>query len=156
MQCLNLHHWAYRHLPLVPNISQSNHIHMVTLPISLRPAVVLSCHLSLGLTNGLLTFKFFACISHLSHACYMHRPSCHMQMGCRNVRQRVQIRKLITTTPYSISSLLGPNIPLSTMFSNVNLCSPLPARHQVSYPHKEAVRILRNHFEIQEDKTFMN
>jgi hypothetical protein len=142
-----------QHPSLGPNISQSNHIHMVRLHISLRPTMVLSCHLSLGFTSGLLTFRFFACISHLSHACYMHRPSCHMQMGCRNVRQRVQIRKLITSTPYSISSLLGP---LSTMLLNVSLCSPLPARHQVSYPHKEAVRILRNHFEIQEDITFMN
>jgi hypothetical protein len=33
------------------------------------------------------------------------------------------------------SSLLGPNIPLSTLFSNtVTLCSSLDVRDQVSHP----------------------
>jgi hypothetical protein len=39
--------------------------------------------------------------------------------------------------PPVTSSLLGPNILLSTLFSNtLNLCSFLNARDQVSHPHK--------------------
>jgi hypothetical protein len=35
------------------------------------------------------------------------------------------------------SSLLGPNIPLSTLFSNtLSLCSSLNVRDQVPHPHK--------------------
>jgi hypothetical protein len=54
----NVYYWPYRHLPLVPNLSQLNHIHMVRLPTSLWPILILTCHLSLGLTNGLLIFRF--------------------------------------------------------------------------------------------------
>jgi hypothetical protein len=39
------------------------------------------------------------------------------------------------------SSLLGPNIPLSTLFSNTrSLCSSLSVRDQVSHPYKTTVR----------------
>jgi hypothetical protein len=38
------------------------------------------------------------------------------------------------------SSLLGPNIPLSTLFSNTpSLCSSLNVRDQVSRPYKQLV-----------------
>jgi hypothetical protein len=39
--------------------------------------------------------------------------------------------------PPDISSLFGPNILLSTLFSNtLNLCSSLKGRDQISHPHK--------------------
>jgi hypothetical protein len=39
--------------------------------------------------------------------------------------------------PPCIASLLGPNILLSTLFSNTfNLCSSLRVRHQVCHPYK--------------------
>jgi hypothetical protein len=41
------------------------------------------------------------------------------------------------------SSLLGPNIPLSTLFSNaLSLCSSLNVRDQVSHPYKTTGRII--------------
>jgi hypothetical protein len=40
------------------------------------------------------------------------------------------------------SSLLGPNIPLSTLFSNtLSLCSSLSVRDQVSHPYKKQVKL---------------
>jgi polysaccharide pyruvyl transferase WcaK-like protein len=39
-------------------------------------------------------------------------------------------------------SLLGPNIPLSTLFSNtLSLCSSLSVRDQVSHPYKTTGKI---------------
>jgi hypothetical protein len=41
------------------------------------------------------------------------------------------------------SSLLGPNIILSTLFSNrLSLCSSLSVRDQVSHPYKQKCTIL--------------
>jgi hypothetical protein len=41
------------------------------------------------------------------------------------------------------SSLLGPNIPLSTLFSNtLSLCTYLNVRDQVSHPYKTTGRIM--------------
>jgi hypothetical protein len=41
------------------------------------------------------------------------------------------------------SSLLGPNIPLNTVFSNtLSLCSSLNVRDRVSHPHKTTGRIM--------------
>jgi len=42
---------------------------------------------------------------------------------------------------YTASSLLGPNILLSTMFS-LNLRSSLSVRDQVSHPHKTKGKII--------------
>jgi hypothetical protein len=45
--------------------------------------------------------------------------------------------------PPVISSLLGPHILLSTLFSNaLNLCSSLNVRDQVSHPHKITGKII--------------
>jgi hypothetical protein len=39
-------------------------------------------------------------------------------------------------------SLLGPNIPLSTLFSNtLSLCSSLSVTDQVSHPHKTTTQL---------------
>jgi hypothetical protein len=41
------------------------------------------------------------------------------------------------------SSLLGPNIPLSILFSNtLSLCSSLNVRDQVAHPYKTTGRIM--------------
>jgi len=60
------------------------------------------------------------------------------------------------------SSLLGPNIHLSTLFSNIlNLCSSLRVRDQVSHPYKTSAKIIVLYIlifacldSILEDKTF--
>jgi hypothetical protein len=46
--------------------------------------------------------------------------------------------------PPVTSSLLGPNILRSTLFSNtLNLCSPLNVRDQVSHPYKTTVKTVQ-------------
>jgi hypothetical protein len=45
--------------------------------------------------------------------------------------------------PHVTSSLLGPNILLSTLFSNtLNLCSSLNVRDKVSHPYKTIGKII--------------
>jgi hypothetical protein len=45
--------------------------------------------------------------------------------------------------PPIASSLFGPNIPLSTLFSNtLSICSSLNVRNQVSYPYKTVGKII--------------
>jgi hypothetical protein len=42
------------------------------------------------------------------------------------------------------SSLLGPNILLSTLFSNtLSLCSSLSVRHQVSHTYKTRIKVVQ-------------
>jgi hypothetical protein len=64
--------------------------------------------------------------------------------------------------PPVTSSLLGPNIQLSTLFSDtLNLCSSLDVRDKVSHPYKTTGRIIVFYIliftflgSIQEDKRF--
>jgi hypothetical protein len=56
-----------------------------------------------------------------------------------NVWRSVKITKFVIRQSSQASRhfLLGPNIPLSTLFSDTpNLCSPLDVRDQVSHPYK--------------------
>jgi hypothetical protein len=54
--------------------------------------------------------------------------------------------------PLVTSSLFGPNILLSTLFSNtLNLCSSLNVRDQVSYPYKTTGKIIVLYILLQKD-----
>jgi hypothetical protein len=75
-------------------------------------------------------------VSHLSHACYLSRPSHPPWFNCAN--HICEAHKLCSSSlcsllqPPATSSLLGPNIPLSTLFSDIlSLCSSLNVRDQV-------------------------
>jgi hypothetical protein len=75
----------------------------------------------------------------ISHACYMPCPS-YPQWFCRPiilVKRKLWSSSLCSLLqPPATSSLLGPNILLSTLFSNtLNLCSSLSVRYQVSHPY---------------------
>jgi hypothetical protein len=79
--------------------------------------------------------------SHLSHMCYipyLYHPS--WSDHANNIWRKVHIMKLFIMQflhPTVNSFLLGPNILLSTLFSNtLNLCSSLNMKHQVSNLHK--------------------
>jgi hypothetical protein len=51
------------------------------------------------------------------------------------------------------SSLLGPNILLSTLFSNtLSLCPSLNVRDQVSYPYRTTDKSSRSKYETQHER----
>jgi hypothetical protein len=87
------------------------------------------------------------CISHISHASYMLR-TCHPPWF-DHPNDFCEVLKLWSSSfcshiqPPATSSLLGPNILLSTLFSNtLNLCSSLGVRVQVSHTYKTARKII--------------
>ena len=116
----NVHYRVYNSLPPVPILSQSNPVRVPT--PSLRSILVLSSHLLLGLPSGLLPSVFphqnHVYTSPLHDSCYMPRLS-HSSRFCRpkNIWWAVQTICSIIYPPV-ISSLVGPNIFLSTLFSN--------------------------------------
>jgi hypothetical protein len=84
------------------------------------------------------------CISCLSHVCYMPCPFPLPWLDrFNNIWWSVQVMKFLSmqSSPAACHFLLGSNILLSTLFSNiVSLCSSLWARDQVSHPYKEKVK----------------
>jgi len=108
---------------------QSTHFHS----ISLKFIVTLSSHLRLHLSRGLFPFRF----SHLSHACYM--PRLYQPPWFNHPNNTLWTYKLRSSSlcsllqPPATFSPLGPNILLSTLFSNI-LSPSRSVRDQVSHP----------------------
>jgi hypothetical protein len=78
----------------------------------------------------------------------MTRPS-HLRLDHPNYTWRtVQTTKLLFNSPLRppvTLFILGPNILLSTLFSNtLSLCSSLNVRDQVSHPHRTTGKILHS------------
>jgi hypothetical protein len=89
--------------------------------------------------------KFFMRIYHLCHAYCVHHPS-HPDLMILTVFSGVYKlwNSLLSSflQPPVMSSLLGLNIVISTLFSNpVSQSSSLGVKCQVSYPHKTADKI---------------
>jgi hypothetical protein len=59
----NVHYRVHKSPPLVPTLSQINPVH-TTHPLSLRPVLIVSTHLPLGLPSGLLPSGFTINILH--------------------------------------------------------------------------------------------
>jgi hypothetical protein len=116
-------------------------------PISLR-----SSHLRLGLPTGFfLQFsdQNFMLISHLSHACYMLRPSPPGFDHPNNIWWSVQVMKLLImqSSPASRHFLpLRSKYSLSTLFLNIlnPVCPSLSVRDQVSHPYETGVTFLNS------------
>jgi hypothetical protein len=118
-------------------------------PFSLRSILILSTHLLLGLRSALsfwLSHQYPIWIPLLPHSSYMFCPTHPPWLHHSNyVWWEVQVMKLIMQFPPSpvTSSLFGPKILLSTLFSNtVSLYSSLNVRDQVSHPYRTIVKIL--------------
>jgi hypothetical protein len=82
----------------------------------------------------------YTTVGHSSSA-QLHRVSITTECDNSNYAwRRVQIMKLLvmqSSSPPLISSLFGPNILLSTLFSNtLRLCSSVNVRDQVSHPYR--------------------
>jgi hypothetical protein len=101
--------------------------------IYLRALLILSFHPCIGLPSGIFPSCFPIKILYaflFSHACYMPCPS-HPSNYSNYIWQSI------------ISSLLGPNILLSTLLSNtLSLCSSFNVRDQVSHPYKTTGKII--------------
>ena len=105
-------------------------------PTSWGSILVLPSHLHLGLPSGLFPsgFPTETLYTPVLHTYYMPRPS-HSRFGHpNNTVWGTQIMKLHSPVT---SSLLDPNVLLSTLFSNtLSLRSSLNVSHQVSHPYK--------------------
>ena len=82
----------------------------------------------------------------LSHTCYIPRPSNFSGFDHpKNIWWKIKIIKLLIMyflySPIS-SSILGPNILLSTLFTNtLNLRSSISVSDQVSHSHKQQIKL---------------
>jgi hypothetical protein len=130
---------VYKSAPPVPVLSHMNPIHNIP-PQSLKIFFILSFHLRLGLPSDLLLSDFPTKILYTFLFCPVI-ATCHAVpwFDHFDVRWRIEIMNLHHPVT---SFLLGPNILLSTLFSNtLSLCSSLNARYEVSHQYKTSGKI---------------
>jgi hypothetical protein len=119
--------------------------------ISLRFITILTSHLLPGLPSGLFPSGFPTKILYALLMSHM-RATCPIHLILLDSITRMifgEVYKLWSSSlcsllqPPATSSLLGPNILLSTLFSNTfNLCSFLSVRGKVSDPYKTTGKII--------------
>jgi hypothetical protein len=136
-----VHYRVHKSPPLASILSQTNLVH--TTP-SYPPAYVL---VFLVVSFFLASPPKFCMHSSSPHACYMPRPSHCPGLNQSNYTwRRVQVRSSSLCSflqPPINSSLFGPNILLSAVFSNtLSLCSSLNVRGQVSRPYRTTGKII--------------
>ena len=137
----------YKCPPPVPVLSQSNPVHVSPHPISLRSIPILSSHLCLGLfPSGFLTKTLYAPLLSPVRTTFpahiilfdLFTP---IIFGKQYTSQSSSLYSFLHST--LTSSLLGPNILLSTLFSyTLSLCSSLNVSDQVSHPYKTTGKIM--------------
>ena len=141
-----VHYRIHKCLPTVPILSQLDTVYTPH-PTSWRSILILSSHLCLGLPIGLFPSGFphqnplysSPLPSHKHAACHAHLilldifTQTILGEGCRSLSSSLCNFLHSPVTP----SLLGPNILLSTLFSNtISLRSSLNVSDKVSHPYK--------------------
>jgi len=144
-------HYRIHKCPLpVPILSQIYPVH-ATHPTSWKSTLILSSHLSLGLPSDLLSLDFPTNTLYRPLLSFV-RPTCPAHLILLDFITRTifgeQYRSLSSSLCSFLHSLvtvslLGPNIPLSPLFSNnLSLRSSLNVSDQVSHPYKTTGKII--------------
>jgi hypothetical protein len=128
-----------------PEPDQSNLQHPI-----LSIILILCTHLRLGLPSGLFPSGIPTNILYavfFSPSCYMPCPSHPPSLDHSDYTwRRVQVMKLLSmqlSPTFRHSSPFGPNILLSTLFSNtLTVCSSLNVRDQISHPYRTTRKII--------------
>ena len=137
-----------RHLPLTWASSIQS---IPTNPTSCRSILILSSHLRLGCPSGLFLTGFpnkhHVYPSPLSHMCYMPAHRFLFDFIIRKIlgeeyRSLSFLLRSFLQSPVT-SSLLGPNILLTTLFSNtLSLLFSLNVKNQVPHPYKTSGKVI--------------
>ena len=137
------HNHIHKCLPHVPILSQLNPVHAPH-PTSWRYILILSSHLCLGLPCGLFPSGFPTTTLHIP-LLYPICAICPVHLILLDLITWTVLGEEYRSLSSSLcsflhspvtSSLLGPNILLSTLFSNtLSLCSSLNVSNQVSHPY---------------------
>jgi hypothetical protein len=118
------------------------------LPSQIFRSYLLNLILSSQLESSFRTFLLKVCVS--SHnVCYIPTYLINLAFSRpNNIRDHLYSARLLIRqfSPPSCYFLFGPNILLSTLFSNtLSLCSSISARVQVSHPYKPTAKVTDVH-----------
>ena len=140
-----VHYRSHKFPPPLPILSQLDPVHTLY-PISWRSILILSSHLRLGLPSGLFPSGFPTKILYTPLLSPI-RATCATHLSLLDfITQKVLGEEYISLSTSLCSflqspvtsSLLGPNILLSTLFSNtLSLRSSINVSDQVSRPYKK-------------------
>jgi len=141
---IKVHYFVHKSLSMTPILDQINPVNNFP-PISIRSITVLSSPLYLGLLCSLFTsdfpiktvYAFLISSMHTTYPAHLIFPNMIILIIFGEAYNLWSYSFCSFLQSPTISSLLGPNIFCSTLFSNnLGLCSSLCVWDQVKHPYK--------------------